>query len=202
MTHKTFISYKYSESLELRDRIIKALGDDAKYYQGEDGYTEDMSSLKADTIKNKLADMMYDTSVTILILSPKMTESKWIDWEIEYCLKHIPRKGRVSQTNGIVGVIKKVNGKYDWFKETGTNCHGASITSYKMNKIFDVISQNHFNSNPEQWHCSECKTYDYMNGSYITFVEEDEFIDNIKKYINNAYEKSENDASGYEIYLP
>lgn len=29
MAHKTFISYKYSEAQNLRDRIIKALGDDA-----------------------------------------------------------------------------------------------------------------------------------------------------------------------------
>ena len=28
MAHKTFISYKYSEAQELRDRIIKAFGDD------------------------------------------------------------------------------------------------------------------------------------------------------------------------------
>lgn len=35
MAHKTFISYKYSEAQDLRDKIIKALGDDASYYQGE-----------------------------------------------------------------------------------------------------------------------------------------------------------------------
>ena len=35
MAHKTFISYKYSESKDLRDRIIDALGDDATYYKGE-----------------------------------------------------------------------------------------------------------------------------------------------------------------------
>lgn len=35
MAHKSFISYKYSESKELRDKIIKALGDDATYYKGE-----------------------------------------------------------------------------------------------------------------------------------------------------------------------
>lgn len=29
MAHKTFISYKYSEARELRDKIIEALGDDA-----------------------------------------------------------------------------------------------------------------------------------------------------------------------------
>ncbi len=202
MAHKTFISYKYSESTDLRDRIIEKMGEDAKYYKGEDGYTEDMSDLKADTIKKKLRDMMYDTSVTIIILSPKMTESKWIDWEIEYCLKDETRKDRTSHKNGLVGVIKKVNGNYDWFKAKGTDCHGTSITKYKMDKVFDIISNNHFNSKPEQWHCDKCKTYDYMNGSYITFVEEDDFINNIDEYINNAYDKSENDASGYDIYLP
>ena len=30
-------------------------------------------------------------------------------------------------------------------------------------------------------------------------VEEDEFIKNPHKYINNAYDKSENDAKGYRI---
>ena len=35
MAHKTFISYKYSESQDLRDRIIDALGEDATYYKGE-----------------------------------------------------------------------------------------------------------------------------------------------------------------------
>ena len=31
MAHRTFISYKYSEAQDLRDRIIKALGKDADY---------------------------------------------------------------------------------------------------------------------------------------------------------------------------
>ena len=35
MAHKTFISYKWSEAQSLRDKIIKALGDDATYYKGE-----------------------------------------------------------------------------------------------------------------------------------------------------------------------
>ena len=36
-------------------------------------------------------------------------------------------------------------------------------------------------------------------GSYITFVEEETFLDDPEKYINNAYDKSENDASGYDL---
>lgn len=34
MARKTFISYKYSDAKEVRNRIIKALGEDAAYYKG------------------------------------------------------------------------------------------------------------------------------------------------------------------------
>lgn len=50
MAHKTFISYKYSESRELRDRIIKAMGSDAAYYTGETSESPDMSDLKTATM--------------------------------------------------------------------------------------------------------------------------------------------------------
>ena len=128
-----------------------------------------------------------------------MTESKWIDWEIEYCLKNMVRKNRTSHTNGVVGVIMKIDGGYSWFKKTGTNCHGNSTVSYEMSKVFNIISENHFNSSPEHWHCEKCKTYDWLNGSYIAFVEEADFLADPQKYINNAYDKSENDASGYDL---
>ena len=34
---------------------------------------------------------------------------------------------------------------------------------------------------------------------FIAFVEEDEFLSNPQKYINNAYDKSEKDAEGYNL---
>lgn len=199
MAHKTFISYKYSEARGLRDDIIDALGKDAVYYKGETSDSPDLTDTSTENIKKKLKDMMYDTSVTIVILSPNMTESKWIDWEIEYCVKEITRKDRTSHTNGVVGVIMKVNGNYDWFKKAGTNCHGNPTVSYEMGKVFDIISENHFNSNPKQWHCDKCKTYDWLNGSYIAFIEQEDFLEDPHRYINNAYDKSENDARGYDL---
>ena len=199
MARKTFISYKYSEGQELRNKIIEALGDDAIYYKGETSDSPDLTDTSTENIKRVLKDMMYDTSVTIVIISPNMKESKWIDWEIEYCLKNIKRKDRTSYTNGIVGVIMKYNGDYNWFKSTGINCHGNVTSLYKLDKVYSIISNNHFNSNPKKWHCSKCETYDFMDGSYITFVEEDDFLNNPNKYIDNAYDKSENDAFGYDL---
>ena len=176
MAHKTFISYKYSEAQNLRDRIIDSLGDDATYYQGETSDSPDLTDTSTENIKRVLKDKMYNTSVTIIIISPNMKDSKWIDWEIEYSLKDIQRQNRTSHTNGVVGVIMKYDGDYSWFKCSGSNCHGNITYSYKMDKVFNIISNNHFNSNPKKWHCSECEAYDFMNGSYITFVEEEDFL--------------------------
>ena len=199
MAHKTFISYKYSEAQKLRDDIIDALGDDATYYKGETSDSPDLTDTSTENIKRVLRNMMYDTSVTIVIISPHMKESKWIDWEIEYSLKDETRKDRTSHNNGVVGVIMKYNGGYDWFVNHFRNCHGTPVVNYNNSFLYPIIYNNHFNSKPEQWHCPVCKTYNWLYGSYIEYIEEDDFLRNPKRYINNAYDKSENDANGYDL---
>ena len=199
MAHKTFISYKYSEAQNLRDRIIDSLGDDATYYKGETSDSPDLSDTSTENIKRNLRNMMYDTSVTIVIISPHMKESKWIDWEIEYCLKDNTRKNRTSHTNGVLGVIMKQDGGYSWFKHYTTNSDGCSAMSYQSDLVYDIINNNRFNQNPPKYSCQKCKTVDALTGSFIAYVEEDEFLKDPKKYIDNAYDKSENNASGYDL---
>lgn len=199
MAHKTFISYKWSEAQKLRDDIIDALGDDATYYKGETSDSPDLTDTSTENIKKKLKDMMYDTSVTIVIISPNMKKSKWIDWEIEYCLKNITRKDRTSHTNGVVGVIMKYNGGYDWFKTTTEKDDGCNSSLYKKELVYDIINNNRFNQNPKKYSCDICKTVNSLTGSYIAYVEEEIFLSNPSKYINNAYDKSENDAAGYDL---
>ena len=197
MTHKTFISYKWSEAQKLRDDIIKKLGKDAVYYKGETSDSPDLTDTTTDNIKKNLRDRMYDTSVTIVIISPHMKESKWIDWEIEYCLKNETRKDRTSHNNGRVGVIMKYNGGYDWFKTTQKSEDGCSSIVYKEEKVYDIINNNRFNQRPPKYSCDVCKTVNSLTGSYIAYVEEETFLNKPEKYIDNAYDKSENDAAGY-----
>ena len=199
MSHKTFISYKYSEARNLRNSIIDALGDDAIYYQGETSISPDLSDTSTENIKRNLTDMMYDTSVTIVIISPNMKNSNWIDWEIEYSLKNITRKGRTSHTNGVVGVIMKFNGGYSWLKTTSTNGDGCTSSSYDESKVYSIINNNRFNQNPKKYSCDICKTVNALTGSYIAYVEEETFLSDSQKYIDNAYDKSENDAAGYDL---
>ena len=143
--------------------------------------------------------MMFDTSVTIVIISPNMKKSKWIDWELEYCLKSITRKNRTSHTNGIVGVIMKVDGNYLWIKQETKHDDGCVSVSYDDKKLYSIIIRNRFNQNPKKYSCDKCKTVDALTGSYIAFVEEETFLRNPSKYIDNAYDKSENDAKGYDL---
>ena len=80
---KTFISYKYSEAQGLRDEIIKSLGEAAIYYKGETSTSPNLTDTSTQNIKNNLKNMIFDTTVTIIVVSPNMKQSKWIDWEIE-----------------------------------------------------------------------------------------------------------------------
>lgn len=196
MARKTFISYKYSEAQKLRDDILNALGKDATYYQGENSDSPDLTDKTTEHIKSTLTDMMYGTSVTIVIISPEIKKSKWINWEIEYCIKKISRAGRTSNKNGLVGVIMKVSDGYDWFKVQSINQDGCSAISYKDDLLYDIINKNRANQIPKKYICEKCKTINSLYGSYISFVEEDSFLKDPNKYIENAFEKSE-DVDGY-----
>ena len=51
----------------------------------------------------------------------------------------------------------------------------------------------------DRFSCEQCQTVDALSGSYISFVEEEDFLADPNKYINNAYDKSEYDGYGYEL---
>lgn len=193
MARRTFISYKYSEAQNLRDRIVDALGDDATYYQGETADSPDLTDTTTENIKNNLTDMMHGTSVTIVVVSPNLKDSKWVDWEIEYSLKEITREDKTSRTNGVVGVIMKYNNGYDWLVSINTNADGCSPRNYADSKLYKIINENRYNLKGEnKYACKPCKTYNQLKGSYFSLIDEDDFIDNLEKYIENAYEKCEN----------
>ncbi|MDE5601235.1 MAG: TIR domain-containing protein, partial [Clostridia bacterium] len=113
MAHKTFITYKYSDIVEghennnLRDRIINKLGEAAQYYKGENGYSDNLSSYSAQYIKSYLKDKIYDTSVMIVIVSPNMKQSAWMEWEIKYALREQTRNNRTSHADGVICVVQK-----------------------------------------------------------------------------------------------
>lgn len=65
------------------------------------------------------------------------------------------------------------------------------VTKYKEEYIvYDIIKKNRYNQNPKQYKCDSCCCIDALYGSYITYVEEETFLKNSSKYIENAYKKA------------
>lgn len=190
MAHKTFISYKYSESTNLRDKIIRALGDDATYYKGETSKSPNISDQTTERIKANLKDMIYDSSVTVVIVSPNMNKSEWIDWEISYSLKAISRGGRCSNTNGIVAVVQQDNsGSYEWVYNPRMIYGYNNTRQLNSQKISPLIVNNQNNIN------GIFVGYGH-DTSYVEVVNDYIFLSNPNHYIDKAHARMKN----YNLY--
>lgn len=175
MGRKIFVSYKYKDNDVkkipnvtqptwpcdyvdyIKDNILS--GDDI--YKGEKS-DEDISSWSEDTIWTHLKDKIYDSTVTIVLISPNMKEagrlqkSQWIPWEISYSLRETTRSDRTSHNNAILAVIlPNKNGTYNY---------------YKKDNLFPILKEN-------------------IDNGYIYVVDWDDFVKypnvDIKKAIDN-----------------
>lgn len=136
----------------------------------------DYNDLSQDTdskIKNYLKEMIFDTSVTIVIVSRNMKQSDWVEWEIEYSLKNISRDQRTSKTNGIICVIDDYLSHI--FQDDIKN-----INDY----LFPVILKNVNNK--------KLTAPQNLSKNYVDFVTIQNFLSNPNKYIEEAFIKSQN----------
>ena len=223
MGKKIFVSYKYAddkvENLKsgqistVRDYVDKFeekvdFSDDI--YKGEnDG--EDLCDLSDDTIWEKLKDRIYDSSVTIVFISPGMKETgkkerdQWIPWEISYSLKETSRKNKkgdsvTSHSNAMLAVVlPDANGSYSYYLEPRTCCN-SKCTIHHRNKLFKIIRENKFNrkKNSMKRICDNKDTIWTGTCSYIEAVKWKDFISNYQKYVDKAVDRQDN-INEYEI---
>ena len=138
MGQKVFVSYKYADSnvaplypaflwgkTTVRTYVdafierIKANG--TAVYKGE-MENEDLSGLSDNAIWERLKDKIYDSSVTIVFISPgmcvygKKDEEQWIPWEISYSLRKTTRNNFTTHSNAVLAVVLPDNhNKYDYY---------------------------------------------------------------------------------------
>ena len=203
-----FVSYKYADSsvqqntnyryeTTVRD-YVDAISDLLSrtvnfYYRGEnDG--EDLSNLDYKTIERKLADKMFNTSVTIVVISPKMFENtkeieQWIPWEISYSLKNKTRVNGISYMNAILAVVLPDRcGNYDYAMYT----YGRN-TYVKKKAFFEIMLVNMFNRNYTQHYADLWGNPLYVPGnSYIALTKWSDFYCYPEYYINQAIKNREN----------
>ena len=222
MGKKIFVSYRYGddqvenlsyyENSTVRDYVTKfedILDSSDNIYKGEsDG--EDLSVLSDDTIWEKLKDRIYDSSVTVVFISPGMKENwklerdQWIPWEVSYSLKEVSRKNKngqavTSRSNAMLAVVlPDSNGSYSYYLES-KNCCGSGCTTHHTDKLFSIIRKNKFNlKNPNKKVCDTGETIWYGEYSYIKAVKWSEFIKNYSTYIISACERQDN-IDDYDI---
>lgn len=175
MGRKIFVSYKYWDhdvypvtsfgyhKPKVRDYVSwledKFRNRTEHYYKGESD-NEDLSNRTDAYIWDKLKDKIFDSSLTIVLISPNMKEpykwesSQWIPWEISYSLRLTPRSSYTSQRNAILAVVlPDHNNSYDYYRNL---------------RLFTILQTN-------------------ISNGYIPVVRWDNFKYNCDKYINAAY---------------
>lgn len=147
MGNKIFVSYKYKDTNVapikgqsiswpydyvdyIQDEMMDKLGG---IYKGEKS-DEDISYLSDAQIWEHLKPKLYDSTVTIVLVSPNMKEpnrlqkSQWIPQEISYSVKLTTRGGRTSQRNALlVVVLPDKNGSFNY---------------YDKNNLFPILKSN------------------------------------------------------------
>ncbi|GAA5102702.1 hypothetical protein GCM10023210_43910 [Chryseobacterium ginsengisoli] len=214
MGRKVFVSYKYADAqvkdLNIYDgtfwgrqkvqttvrhyvnELSVILGNEDHIYKGEnDG--ESLAGFSDDHIASKLRDKIYDSSITIVLISKGMKEiwtaekDQWIPWEISYSLKEYTRNNRTSLSNGIIAlVLPDEFGSYSYYVTYDSVCNCRSLnTSF----LFQILKDNMFNEkSPTIANCENGSKVYYGDSSYIQTVTWENFKIDPNKYLDKATE--------------
>ena len=207
MGKKIFVSYKYADEhvqyiehddekeattpRHYVDYLQSKLDKEDHINKGEkDG--EDLSDFADETIWSVLREKIYDSSITVVLISPGMKEvgksekDQWIPWEISYSLREPDRNGRKSLCNGVLAVVlPNENGSYDYAIER-KDCCPTNCNLWHTDRLFWILRKN---INQYQKTNADCKIGDNVyHGwpSYIHMVRWDRFIGSINYCIKKA----------------
>ena len=214
MGHKVFVSYKYADNnvkkvtsnywnidtvRDYVDKLEEYLKDRSDHiYKGEsDG--EDLSNLPEETIWEILKDRIYDSTLTIVMISPNMKDwtkerDQWIPWEISYSLKEVSRKNKsgnpvTSSSNAMIAiVIPDRSGSYSYYTYKNSCCN-SHCRILKTDTLFTILKDNMFNiKEPDSEVCNKNSKIYHGESSYILSVTWDDFIADPESYIDRAFQ--------------
>lgn len=198
---KVFISYKHSETRDRRNQFAAEIMRAGYQYVGETDDSDDYSNEEDATILSYIKSMVAQSEVTVILLSPRMAQSQWINVEIGFSLQsfnYISKDGieLCHHRNGVIGVLLRGEHGYNW--ALNPKGKGENGTQYNEDKFCEMVKLNRRNKVSGSHTVAQDTPYCEETDSYITIVREEEFLKNINKYIDQAYKKSLL-ASAYDI---
>lgn len=224
MGHKIFVSYKYADDQVANlsgqknstvrnyvDELENYFDSSSHIFKGESS-GEDLSQLEEETIWSKLRDRIFDSTMTIVFISPGMKvwdvkeKDQWIPWEVSFSLRTTKRKKQngdiyTSNPNAMLAVVlPDKNGSYSYFLEA-KSCCTSGCTMHHTYNTFNIIRENMFNRKSAD--TETCDTgFNIWHGdcSYIKSIKWCDFIAGIETHINAAYARQGN-ISNYEIHI-
>jgi hypothetical protein len=206
MGQKIFVTYKYADELvqplnsdkttvrTYVDRLQDILSKDHVNKGEKDD--ADLSAFKDDTIQTKLGKKIFDSSLTIIMVSKGMInpnipeDDQWMPWEISYSLREKRRGERTSRPNALLAIVlPDETGFYDYYivEKSCSHCNSRTL---RTNKLFKIMKANMFNiKKPTYTDCTNhafgSKVYSGSH-SYIHSVKWSDFSINPDHYIDLA----------------
>jgi len=224
MGHKIFVSYKYADdqvanlsgqnNSTVRDYVgdLESYVDSSSHVFKEESDGEDLSQLSQDTIWDKLRDRIFDSTMTIVFISPgmkvagKAEKHQWIPQEVSFSLRTTKRKNQngdtyTSNPNAMLAIVlPDTNGSYSYFLENKSCCTGG-CTIHHTDNTFSIIKQNIFNlKKGDKYVCNSGSTIWRGEFSYIRSVKWCDFVKDIEAHINSSY-KRQKDIDDYDICI-
>lgn len=145
----------------------------------------------------KLKNRIYDSTLTIVVISKnikiswKSDKDQWIPREIS----RINSSGNpiTSKSNAVLAVVvPDISNSYTYYTYKNSCCDSKCRT-LTIKTLFNILQKNMFNIiDADKNDCSSGSTIWYGDSSYITSVEWDDFIKDMNKYIDKAYEMQDN----------
>lgn len=203
MARKVFVSFRFDDGFLYKELLGRTFDKSTEVINRSEN--EDRSKMSESTIKKYLYDKLRDTSVTIVLLTPKALNHKrdnlgrYDDWmydEIRYSLEDREN----NRTNGLIAVYAP-EAEDLLISEALHSCPTCQgIQKVISVRSIDNLARKNMQNVKDVYKSNPCSgLYDGDWDSYCSLVSWDMFVNNYNYYIEMAAKKREM-AYKYDVH--